>query len=100
MLIIPLVPGKNQTLSVVLANQLCRIDVYGNSEGVFLDLYIDNTIVRSSVLCLNQVQMITEEYLGFDGRLMFQDTQGSSDPEISGIGDRYQLRYLESGIDF
>lgn len=100
MLIIPLVPGKNQTLKVVLTGQLCQINLYENSTGVYIDLYVNAVLIRSSVLCLNLVEMISEEYLGFVGRLRFNDTLGLSDPTINLVGTRYQLQYLEPGIDY
>ena len=100
MKIIPLTPGQNQTLKVILADQLCKISIYENSTGLYLDLTVNANVIRTSVLCLNKVQMIKESYLGFIGRLMFFDTEGNSDPVSSGLGTRYELRYLEKGIDF
>lgn len=97
---IPLTPGQNQTLKVILSDQLCKITVYENSTGLYLDLTVNANIIRNSVLCLDRAQMITDDYLGFIGRLMFVDTEGTSDPVSSGLGVRYQLQYLEPGIDF
>lgn len=100
MLTIPLIKGINQTFSILLAGQLCRITIYQNSTGLYMDLSKDGLPVRNSVMCLDRVKMISEEYRGFIGMLMFEDTRGKDDPTIDGLGDRYQLRYLEKGIDF
>lgn len=100
MLTIPLSKGINQTFSVVLDGQLCKINIYENSTGLYLDLYKDAVLIKESVLCLNKVHMISENYHGFSGRLMFEDTKGNSDPVLSDLGDRYQLRYLLPLIDY
>lgn len=93
MLTIPL-SNKNQDLKVVLSSQVCRIIIYQNSTGMYLDLYVNGILIRESVLCLNKQPMITESYLGFIGKLMFEDTHGNLDPEISQLGTRFKLRYL------
>ena len=94
MLAIPLQPGNNQSVSVLLGGQQCRINVYEKSTGVYLDLYVNGMVVAVSVLCLNNVPMMSDQYLGFVGTLMFYDTQGTADPVASGFGSRYQLQYL------
>ena len=45
------------------------------------------------MLCLNLVGLVRSAYLGFIGQLAFFDTQGTSDPDYSGLGTRYQLVY-------
>lgn len=100
MKIIPLTPGQNQTLKAILSDQLCKITLYENSTGLYMDLSVNANVIRTSLLCLDRVQMITDDYLNFIGRLMFVDTEGASDPVSSGLGMRYQLQYLEPGIDF
>jgi hypothetical protein len=100
MLTIPLTAGKNQSLKVPIGDQLLTIVIYQNSTGVYMDLYINDALVRESMLCLNLAPMVVEAYHGLNGRLMFEDTQGSNDPDYLGFGGRYQLRFLEPGIDY
>lgn len=100
MRVIPLTPGQNQTLKAILSDQLCKITLYENSTGLYMDLTVNAVVIRTGLLCLDRVQMITDDYLGFIGRLMFADTEGFTDPVASGLGLRYQLQYLEPGIDF
>ena len=45
------------------------------------------------MLCLNEVGLVRESYLGFVGQLVFVDMQGSSDPTYDGLGSRYLLTY-------
>ena len=95
MMTIPLQAVASQTLSVVLAGQNCTINVYQKSTGLFLDLYIDDAPIVTTVLCHDRVRLVRSVYLGFVGDLCFYDTQGSSDPYYTGLGGRYQLMYLE-----
>jgi hypothetical protein len=100
MLSIPLQPNKNQSLVVSLAGQTCRIVVYENSTGVYVDLYVNDAAIRIGQIALNLVPMFVYEYLGFNGRLMFFDTLGTDNPTASGFGGRFQFLYLEKGIDY
>jgi hypothetical protein len=93
---IPLQPTPSQSLSIVLANQNCQINVYQKTTGMFLDLAVSNVAIIDAVICLDRVRMVREKYLGFIGDLAFVDTQGVGDPVYSSLGSRYQLIYLEA----
>ena len=93
MQILPLSAVPSQTFSVQLNNQNCLINLYQKSTGLYFDLFINNSPVIQSMLCLNEVGLVRESYLGFVGQLVFVDTQGSSDPTYDGLGSRYLLTY-------
>lgn len=92
---VPLQPVPNQTTQIVLNGQNCQINVY-QSEGqaMFLDLLVNDAPIRTASICQNLNKLIRRLYLGFLGDLEFVDTQGTSDPNYSGLGSRYQLVYL------
>lgn len=94
MLLIPLSPLPAQIVNVPLANQVCQIEVAEKFFGTFLDLYVNNTLIIGGVICQNLNPIVRQRYLGFNGDLMFVDTQGNDDPEYSGLGSRFQLLYL------
>ena len=97
MMTVPLQSVPNQTLQVQLNNQNCTINVQQMAYGLFLTLYLGPTLVVASVLCENLVRIVRSLYLGFSGDLVFYDSQGSSNPDYTGIGGptgRYQLVYL------
>lgn len=96
MLFIPLQSVPSQTVTCALGGQNCRISIYAKSTGVFLDLYVSNTMLLAGVICLNYVRIVRDPYLGFPGDLSWYDMQGASDPTYEGIGDRYQLAYLSA----
>lgn len=96
MQIIPLQAVPNQTLTVLLADQNCRINVYQKFFGLFVDLSVGSTLILSGVIAQQANRIARYAYLGFTGDLVFFDTQGATDPVYTGLGSRYQLVYLEA----
>jgi hypothetical protein len=96
MQIIPIKDVYSQVFSVSLANQPCQIELYQTSTGLYCDLYVNNALIIGGVICQNLNRIVRDLYLGFVGDLMFNDTQGTSDPSSPGLGTRYQLCYLET----
>ena len=94
MQIVPLNANPNQTLTVGLLNQACQINVYQKSGGLFMDVYVNNALIIAGVLCENLNRIVRSLYLGFVGDFVFYDTQGTSDPDYTGLGSRFQLVYL------
>ena len=94
--------APSQTVAVTLGGQPCTINVYTksvnvpvspaplgipvsppiyeNKNPVFLDLYVNDSLLLGGVICLNAVRIIRDAYFGFPGDLAFFDTQGSEDP--------------------
>lgn len=93
--IVPLQATQNQTLTVLLGNQNCRINVYQKFFGLYIDLAIGDTPILLGVICEDRNAIVRYAYLGFIGDLMFIDMQGTNDPTFDGLGSRYQLVYLE-----
>jgi hypothetical protein len=94
MLIIPLQSVSNQSVNVGLANQLCQLNIYQKSTGLFFDLLVSSAPIVSGVICLNLVKLVRRLYLGFIGDFVFFDSQGNTDPVSTGLGSRYLLAYL------
>jgi hypothetical protein len=94
MLIVPLQAVPNQTLTVQLAGQNTRVNVYQKNTGLFLDLYVGTTLILCGVLAGDREFLVMSPYLGFVGDLAFYDTIGTSNPFWTGLGARYQLAYL------
>jgi hypothetical protein len=91
---VPLQPIPNQTLQVSLGGQPCILNVYQLAYGMFMDIYVGNTLIVAGVVCQNLNRIVRSVYLGFIGDFCFFDTQGSQDPVFTGLGARYQLVYL------
>lgn len=61
---------------------------------LFCDLSINNVTIWTGVPCLNGVDISTGKHLGFVGDLLFMDTMGETDPDYTGLADRYSLLYI------
>jgi hypothetical protein len=96
MMTIPLESTPAQVLTVTLAGQLCQITLRQKSTGVYLDLSVLNKPLLYSALCLDRIMIVRSAYLGFIGSLVMVDTRGTTNPDYTGFGARYQLIYLET----
>lgn len=94
MLVVPLVAVPSQTLTIQLSNQPCTINVYQLSTGVFVDLYVNDAPIITSVIGQDRNRIVRDAYLGFIGDLAFFDTQAADDPYFTGLGARWILGYL------
>jgi hypothetical protein len=94
-LLIPIKPVPRQTLQIVLDDQSCVIEIFQMPFGLFVSLSVNDSLIVASVIALNETRVVRSRYLGFLGDLAFQDTQGSSDPVYTGLGDRFVLNYIQ-----
>jgi uncharacterized protein DUF6983 len=95
MLIVPVRAVPNQTLSILLANQLCQLTLKTRFYGLFMDVSVNDAPIVQGVICQNWNRIVRSAYRGFVGDFAFWDTQGSADPVYTDLGSRYLLYYLE-----
>lgn len=93
LMVVPLNALPAQSITPLLGNQPCKINIYQRLTGLFVDLYVNDAQVVTGVLALNMVKVVREAYRGFTGDIYFYDTQGVSDPTYDGLGERYVLLY-------
>lgn len=96
--IVPTKPIPNQTFQVQLGSQPCVLNIYQLQYGLFVDIFVGNTLVIASVIAENLNRIVRSAYLGFVGDLVFLDTQGTDDPIYTGLGSRYLLIYDDAGF--
>ena len=96
MQVVPLNPSPNQKLTIGLDNQSCQIQVFQTDGGLFMNLAVNDEPIISGVLCQNRNRIVRSLYLGFNGDFYFDDTQGSEDPDYTGLGTRFFLVYLSA----
>lgn len=97
MLVVPTKAIPNQTLQVQLAGQSCTINVYQLAYGLFVDLFIGDTLIVAGVIAENLNRIVRGLYLGFVGDLVFFDASGAgADPVYTELGVRFVLVYLEA----
>ena len=103
MLIVPLQPVASQTVNAPLGNQPTTLNVYQKDTGLFMDVYVNGSLIIGGVICNNADRIVRNAYLGFVGDFVWIDTQDASDPYYTGIGSRWFLAYLEAadvvGVD-
>lgn len=93
---IPVQAVPDQTLTVQLANQNTQINIYQEPYGLFMDVYVNNSLIIGGVLCKNLVRIVRNSYLGFIGDFCWYDTTNQNlDPTYEGVGGRFLLIYLE-----
>lgn len=98
MRIIPLSAVPSQKLNVVLANQNCQISIYQKTTGLYVDVAVNDVPIVSGAIARDRVRIIRHAYLQFQGDLTIVDTMGTSDPDSTGLGTRFQLIYLEAFV--
>ena len=91
---VPLQPVPSQITKVVLGAQNCQILIYQKPQGMFVDINVNGADVVTGVIARDAVPLVSREYAGFSGNLLFIDSQGSADPSYDGLGDRFALVYL------
>jgi hypothetical protein len=96
MLTIPLADVPSQVVSASLGGQSVRMRLFTRRSGLYLDLYVANTLVLAGARCMDAVPIVRDAYLGFVGDLMFIDSQGSDAPSSPGLGTRFSLVYAEA----
>jgi hypothetical protein len=91
---VPIQPVPSQTLNITLNDQGVTLVIYQRSTGLYIDIQVGTTVILTGVVCLNDVRIVRDAYLGFSGDLVFIDTQGQDDPVYTGLGTRWSLVYL------
>jgi hypothetical protein len=81
-------------VTVILGGQYCRVNIFQKSTGVFCSLWVNDIPTIRTRICRDRVNIIQFKYLGFLGDLQFHDQEGLEDPEYTGIGERYLLKYF------
>lgn len=62
--------------------------------ALFADVSVNNAPIVSCVSCFNLNKIVRSA--SFIGDLFFNDTKGTSDPDYTGLADRFELIYQES----
>jgi len=96
MMQIPIQPEANQIVKTVVGGQNVQILLQQKPRGIFVDVNADGVDISAGVLALNETPLISRDYMGFEGNLYFIDTQGAADPEYTGLGERFQLVYIDA----
>ena len=97
MMTVPLRQEPNQSLQIVLGEQNCTLRFISRGVNLYCDLAVDQTVIWSGFICRNLVGLKLYDCLAFRGQLYLVDMQGAEGPHWSGLGERFQLVYVEEG---
>lgn len=96
MQIVPTLAVPSQTLRATLAGQAVTVHLYQRSTGMFCDVSLSDALVIGGVPAQHANRIVRSAYLGFAGDLAVYDTQGTDDPDYTGLGSRWVLVYVEA----
>ncbi len=94
MLEIPIQPVPSQIVKAVLGGQNCQIAIYVKNGSVFVDLNSNGEDISNATIAQDCNVLNPISYEGFLGNLIFNDDQGTSDPDYTQFGSRFVLLYL------
>lgn len=98
MMQVPLTAVPSQTLAITLAQQSAQIAVRQIGGNLYFDLQLNTGYIVRTRICRDRQRLLVDAgYRGFVGDFFFQDTQGTDDPQYTGLGSRWVLLYLEAG---
>jgi hypothetical protein len=92
--VVPLLTLPSQRLTVQLNGQSCDINVYQGIAGLYVDLGVNGSLVIGGVIAYDRNKIVRDPYLGFVGDIAFWDSQGTQDPDWTGLNQRYYLGYF------
>lgn len=96
MMIIPVQAIPNQQIQCQLAEQACTFNIYQQAFGLYVDVYVGQTLIIAGVIAENLNRIVRSLYLGFVGDLTFFDTQGVENPVFDLLGTRFLFVYVEA----
>lgn len=95
---VPLINQPNQELNIVLNEQNCTIQIKQLGDYVYLSLWLDDTLIRDSAICLVGQFIIQGTKTAFNGNFTFIDSTSpandQSQPDYNQFADRFKLLYL------
>lgn len=99
--VVPIKPVPNQQVQCQLAGQACTFNIYQQAFGLYIDIYVGQTLIIAGVIAENLNRIVRSAYLGFVGDMTFFDTQATipqngESPVYTGLGSRFLLVYIEA----
>ena len=97
---IPVSPIANQRFSLELDKQQVEIELRQIGPALMCSVWVDEQVVFQNSICGNISRVGQFKSNLFDGVLFFVDTQGTSDPVFTGLGERYKFYFASVDDEF
>lgn len=98
MIQIPLIQYPNQELQIILEEQNCTIKFYQRSGYCYMDLSLDNTVIKRGQLAIPGAPILANPTREFKGNFYIIDTVNRADaqelPNYEEFSTRYVLLYV------
>ncbi len=93
--VIPLAAVAYQSLRVPLAGHAVRLDLQQRATGLYAAVWVDDVPVLAGALCQDRTWLVRQSASTLPGDMGFADTQGTQDPDYTGLGSRFVLVYVQ-----
>lgn len=91
---ISLSKDPNQVFTTELDGKVCEFEIVSRYGYTFMNLTVDDEVQFKGIICQNRNNILQYKCYKLNGELMFIDTQGNSNPEAEGFGERFFLVYV------
>ncbi|MFT9088910.1 MAG: hypothetical protein ABF436_09975 [Acetobacter okinawensis] len=95
--VIPLGAVAYQSLRVPLSGHAVRLTLQQRGTGLYAAVWVDDVPVLAGALCQDRTWLVRDSAGALPGDMAFADTQGTQDPDYTGLGSRFVLVYAERG---
>jgi hypothetical protein len=92
-MIIPIQAVPAQRLATLVNWQSIELNIYQRYTGLYVDVGLNGLLVIGGVLALDRNKIVRDTYRNFIGDIAFWDSQGTQDPDYTGLGTRFFLGY-------
>ena len=93
---IPVTAIPNQRFSVTLNGQSCTIELRQIGPALMISLWVDDAVAYQNSICGTKCKLGQFNNAVLSGALFFIDTLGETDPEFTGLGERYKFYYVSA----
>lgn len=94
--LVPIRALPSQQVQVQLSGQAVTLNIFQQAYGLYVDVFVGATPIIQGVIAENLNRIVRSAYLGLEGDFVFWDTQGDENPVYTGLGDRWQLAYIDA----
>lgn len=93
--VIPVGAVAYQSLRVSLSGHAVRLTLQQRGTGLYAAVWVDGMAVLAGALCQDRTWLVRHNACALPGDMGFVDTQGTQDPDYTGLGSRFMLVYAE-----
>lgn len=90
---VPLDALPNQNFTLEMDGKDVELEFLTRGPFLYANIKVDSQDKLNGIVCQNKCNLFLYPNIGINGKLYFEDTQGSLDPIYFGLGTRWILVY-------